>query len=283
MAKIENEIENDKKLSIDVENQQAPGDNAKNRQSSSSDAEGQQQLNADSDKKQMPRADIFKFIGLIGFFVVMIVVVAALWPYLSEVFEEGGLERLTDRVRNAGWGGILILEAVQFIQVVVAFIPGEVVQLAAGIIYGPWWGAVIILVGCIISSAAVFMLVHWLGAPFVHDMVPKKYMDKFRQFENSGKFNVIVFLLFLIPGMPKDVFTYITPLSDMRLGTFLAITNMARIPGIVVSTYAADGLMEGRIWESVAIFLVLAGIAGFVLIFYNKIIDNLHRFTKRQG
>ena len=153
--------------------------------------------------------------------------------------------------------------------------------MAAGIIYGPWWGALIILIGCIISSAFVFMLVHKLGAPFVQAMVPKKYMDKLRKFESSQKFNIIVFVLFLIPGMPKDVFTYITPLSHMRLGTFLALTNTARIPGIVVSTYAADGLVEGRIWESIVIFLILAAISGLALLFYNKIINAIEKKTGR--
>lgn len=230
-------------------------------------------------KRKMDQATIYKFIGLIVFFVLMGVVIACIWPYISEVFEEGGLERVTDQVRNAGVGGVFILLAFQFLQIVVAFIPGEVVQMAAGIIYGPWWGALIILIGCIVSSAFVFMLVHKLGAPFVQAMVPKKYMEKLRKFETSKKFNVIVFVLFLIPGMPKDVFTYITPLSHMRLGTFLALTNTARIPGIVVSTYAANGLVEGRIWESIIIFLVLATISVLALVFYNKIINALEKKT----
>lgn len=240
-------------------------------------AEREPQMEDASQRRPKSSADKLKFAGLISFFGVMILVVVALWPYIGVIFEEGGVERLTDDVRNAGWGGVGILLAVQFLQIVVAFIPGEVVQLAAGIIYGPWWGALVVIVGCVISSAFIFVLVHKLGAPFVRDMVPEKYLTKFRQFEESGKFSIIVFILFLIPGMPKDVFTYIVPLSDMRLRMFLAITTVARIPGIVVSTYAADGLMEGRVWESVAIFLVLAGIAGFALLFSNKIIDALHK------
>lgn len=234
-----------------------------------------------SKTRKTSKADVFKFAGLIAFFIIMALLVAAMWPHISIIFEPGGLEILMERVRDAGWQGVFILEAIQFLQIVVAFIPGEVVQVAAGAIYGPWWGAVVVLVGCILSSAFVFMLVHKLGAPFVHDMVPEKYMDKFRKFENSGKFNIVIFILFLIPGMPKDIFTYITPLSDMKLLPFLLITNSARIPGIVVSTYAADGLMEGRIWESVVIFLVLAVIAGLALLFSNRIVDGLHRLTKR--
>ncbi len=246
---------------------------------------------------KMTFADIFKFAGLIAFFVVMILLCALIWPYVHEIFEPGGLDRVINDVRQAGpvgflillaiqflqvvvafipgevvqvaagmiygpWVGaindvrqagpvgFLILLAIQFLQVVVAFIPGEVVQVAAGMIYGPWVGALIVLVGCVVSSAFVFLLVHKLGAPFVQAMVSEKHMAKFRTFENSGKLNIIVFVLFLIPGMPKDVFTYLVPLTHMPLRTFLLLSNIARIPGILVSTYAASGLVEGDISSS---------------------------------
>lgn len=225
----------------------------------------------DSGKPRASHADKVKFAGLIAFLAVVAIIVVLVWPFIHLVFEPDGLDQLIDRVQSAGIGGVLILEAIQFLQVVVAFIPGEVVQVAAGMIYGPWWGALIILVGCVISSAFIYMLVHKLGAPFVHDMVPQKYTAKFREFEQSGKFNMVVFVLFLIPGLPKDVFTYITPLSDMKLSTFLVIANTARIPGIVLSTYAADGLLEGRIFESVVMFGVLALIAVVALLVYNKL------------
>lgn len=229
--------------------------------------------NRDPEPKQhrTTHSDRVKLVGLIAFFVVMALIIILIWPYVGMIFEPDGLEKLLDQVRNAGWAGVLILEALQFLQVVVAFIPGEVVQIAAGMLYGPWWGAIIILIGCIFSSAFIFVLVHKLGAPFVRDMVPEKYMNKFHEFEHSKKFVSIVFLLFLIPGMPKDVFTYVTPLSDMKLKQFLLITNTARIPGIVISTYAADGLLEGRLVESIIMFIGLAIIAVIALVVYNKI------------
>lgn len=240
---------------------------------SAQDGQAAQANNAQDDqaKPRFSHADIFKFVGLLAFFAIMVVIIIAIWPYVGEVFEPGGIERIKSDVHDAGVFGVFILLALQFLQVVVAFIPGEVVQIAAGMIYGPWFGALIIWIGCIISSSIIFALVHKLGAPFVQSMVPKKYLQKFSDFEQSSKFNSIVFVLFLIPGMPKDVFTYITPLSHMKLSTFIVITNVARIPGIIVSTYAADGLMEGRIWESVVLFTVLAIIAVIALVVYNKI------------
>ncbi len=227
----------------------------------------------------MTVADIVKFVGLIAFFGIMILLCFLIWPYIHEIFEPGGLNRVIEDVREAGVFGFLILLAIQFLQIVVAFIPGEVVQVAAGMIYGPWLGMLVVLVGCVISSAFVFMLVHKLGAPFVQAMVPEKYMGKFRAFEGSGKLNIIVFILFLIPGMPKDVFTYLVPLTHMPMRTFLLLANIARVPGVLVSTYAASGLVQGDIAQSVIIFLVTGGIAVVCILFYDKIMKAIERAT----
>lgn len=232
--------------------------------------------------RKMPMADVMKFGGLIAFFAVMVVAVVLLWPLIGEIFTEGGIERVTRDVREAGPAGFLILLAVQFLQIVVAFIPGEVVQIAAGMIYGPWLGALIIFVGCVISSSFVFVLVHKLGMPFVQAMVPEGAMGKFRAFERTGKLNVLVFILFLIPGLPKDVFTYLVPLTSMPLKTFLIASNVARIPGIIVSTYAASGLVEGRIGESIVIFLVAAAIAVLGIVFYDRIMKALEKHTSKK-
>lgn len=223
--------------------------------------------------REMTRGDIFKFGGLIAFFALMVIVVILIWPYIHEVFEPGGLSRVIDDVRNAGPLGFLILLAMQFMQIVVAFIPGEVVQMAAGMMYGPWLGAAAILLGCIISSAFVFAVVHRLGAPFVRDMVPTKYLDKFNAFEESGKLSIVVFILFLIPAMPKDTFTYLVPLTNMRMRDFLVLSNVGRIPGIVISTYAANGLVDGNITQSIIIFAVIAIVA---IVFRDKIMNLFH-------
>ncbi len=228
---------------------------------------------------RLTKADLFKFGGLIAFFVLMAVVCVAIAPLILELTEPGGVERVVQDVRNAGPGGILILLGMQFLQVVVAFIPGEVVQVAAGMMYGPWGGAAVVLAGCIISSAFIFFIVHKLGAPFVRAMIPEKWMGKLEDFEETDKLDVMVFVLFLIPGLPKDVFTYLVPLTDMSMRNFLVLSTVGRIPGILMSTLAADGLMEGDIMRSVLLFLVAAGIAALAIVFHEKI---MHAFAKKK-
>jgi uncharacterized membrane protein YdjX (TVP38/TMEM64 family) len=228
--------------------------------------------------RAMTRGTIFKLLGLAAFFVLCIIIVVAIWPYIQDVMSEGGLDRVLEYVRNAGPWGVLILIGLEFLQVVVAFIPGEVVQMAAGILYGPILGTIIIIIGCIISSGAIYAIVHKLGAPFVSAMVPTKYLDKFKAFEKSGKLNTVIFVLFLIPGLSKDTFTYLVPLTDMPLKTYLTITTVARIPGVLLSTYAASGLLNGDIKTSIAIFVIVAIIAGIAALFKDRLLKFAERF-----
>lgn len=221
----------------------------------------------------MSRSNVFKFAGLIAFFVLVAIIVVAAWPYIADVFSEGGVDRLVERVQNAGPAGVLMLLGMQFLQVVVAFIPGEVVQLAAGLMYGPWLGALIILIGCVISSSVIYWLVHKLGAPFVQGMVSTEHLGKFRKFEESGRLDIVVFVLFLIPGMPKDVFTYLVPLTDMEYKRFITLTTIGRIPGVVGSTYAASGFASGDVVGPIIVIAALAIIAVVAIVFRDKIFD----------
>ncbi|MCL1797272.1 MAG: VTT domain-containing protein [Eggerthellaceae bacterium] len=231
--------------------------------------------------KRVKNADIFKFAGLMLFFVLVAIIIFFLKPYFSGIFEPGGLNQILADIRGAGAAGVLVLFAMQFVTHIVVFVPGEITQFAAGILYGPWLGALIILICCIISSAFIFMLVHKLGAPFVQSVVPPNFLGKFREFEKTSKLSIIVFVLFLIPGLPKDSFTYLVPLTDMRMRDFLLLSNTGRIPGILVSTYAASGFVEGRIWQSVVIFAIAAAIAIAGLLSREKLMGALGKLGTR--
>ena len=250
--------------------------------------ERREELHAKADEetqlhgKPVRRGDIFKIVGLVAFVVIIGLIGWLMWPYIHTLFEPGGIDEVINDVRNAGPLGFLILLALQFLQIVVAFIPGEATQMAAGMLYGPWVGGLIILVGSVLSSALVFVVVHRLGAPFVRDIVSDKWLEKFERFEQSGKLELTVFILFLIPAMPKDVFTYLVPLTSMRMRNFLLLSNIGRIPGILVSTYAASGLVDGNVWQSIIILAVVAVIAVVCVIFREQIIGAVEKLAKKK-
>lgn len=229
----------------------------------------------------MTKSNIVKFVGLLIFIAILAVVVVLLWPYLREVFEPGGVQNLVDRVQSAGATGVFILMGFQILQVIVAFIPGEVVQIAAGLLYGPWLGTLLVIVGCFISSFIVFQLVSRLGRPFVKDLVPEAMIERFEKFEQTNKLDIIVFILFLIPGLPKDIFTYIVPLTEMPMAKYLIVSNFARIPGVLGSTLAADALVSGDYVTAASIFVVLAVIAIIAILLSEKLMTWLEqRFRK---
>lgn len=223
----------------------------------------------------MEKGAIFRLVALLAIVAAMAIMVCLLWPYLHGLFEEGGLNHVMNTLRDAGPSGVLILFGLQLLQIIVVVIPGEIAQVAAGLLYGPWLGAAIILAGCVASSALIFVIVRKLGAPFVQSMVSIRYLKKFEKFEESGKMNIIVFLLFLVPGLPKDAFTYLLPLTHMEMSTFLLLSTVGRIPGVIVSTYAAGSLSEGNYIEGALIFAVAAVIAGVCLIMRDKMMSLL--------
>ena len=228
---------------------------------------------------KMKKSDLLKFVGLLAFLAIVTIIVVLLWPHLKGMFEPGGVQNLIERIREAGPVGVFVLLGFQLLQVIVALIPGEVVQIAAGLLYGPWLGVLILFVGCVISSFIVFQLVHRLGAPFVRDIVPDRLIDRFDTFEKTKKFDIIVFILFLIPGLPKDVFTYIVPLTEMPMGKYLIISNIARLPGMLGSTLAASALISGDYLKAGIIFGVLAVIAIVVILLSERLLEFLeHRF-----
>ena len=231
---------------------------------------------------KMEKADIFKFVGLIAFFAIMVLIVVMLWPYFHELFEPGGsTASSTTCAARVPWGSSYCWDF-SFCRSSWRSFPARwcrsrracctALDRRAG------------------HSGRVrhFQRVHLragaqAGAPFVQSMVPVQYLEKFRKFEKTGKLNIIVFILFLIPGLPKDVFTYLVPLTDMRMRTFLLLSNVGRIPGIVVSTYAADGLADGRLMESAIIFAVAAVIAVLGIVFRERIMKMLEKHSHKDS
>ena len=108
-------------------------------------------------------------------------------------------------------------------------------------------------------------------------MVSTRHLDRFGAFEESGKLDVFVFILFLIPGLPKDVFTYLVPLTTMDIKRFLLLTTIGRIPGVLASTYAASGFASGEFIGPIIVLVVLAIIAVLAIVFRDKILGVFNR------
>ena len=167
--------------------------------------------------------------------------------------------------------GALCMVLISLIQVVVALIPGELVEISAGYVFGAWGGALLCLLGTTLGSVLVLLLVRRFGGRFVYAFYPKEKIDALPVLRDPKKRNFLTLVLFLIPCTPKDLLTYGIGLPDMSIPSYLALTTAARFPSVITSTVGGNAVGEKRYLWAVAVFAVTAAISLAGLCVYNRI------------
>jgi uncharacterized membrane protein YdjX (TVP38/TMEM64 family) len=133
----------------------------------------------------------------------------------------------------------------QALQVVISPIPGELTGIVGGYIYGATLGFILSTLGLALGSLAAFELARILGRPFVEKFVNQNLLKKF-EFLGMDTGATLCFLLFLIPGFPKDVLCYLLGLSRMKLTTFLVLSTLGRMPGTFLLTLQGASIRSHR-------------------------------------
>ncbi len=199
------------------------------------------------------------------------VAVAGLAATLLLAWRRGWLGRLADRrqlvdwMRTQGAAGPLICILIQFLQVVIFAIPGELTQIAAGYVFGAWWGFLYSIIGILLGSAFDFGFARAVGRPVIQRILGAERLADVDRRLRSRNGRVAIFVLFLLPGMPKDAMSYGAGLTALRLPVFLAVCVPARMPALLLSTLfgseAHDGDFTAMVWIAVAAGLLL-GVAA---------------------
>jgi len=171
------------------------------------------------------------FIGAVGYLVGK--------PMVEFVREP---ERFRAWVDSSGFISRVIFVGMVVFQLIIALIPGEPLEMGAGYAFGAVEGTILCIIGCVIGSALVFLFVRRFGVKLVEVFFPREKIRSLRFLQDSRRLNLLTFIVFFIPGTPKDLLSYFIGLTDMKLGTWLLITAVARIPSIVTSTVTGDAL-----------------------------------------
>lgn len=192
-------------------------------------------------------------------------------PYL------GSAEELHNFLEEFGWKGYFILFGLQCLQIIVAFIPGEIIELGAGYAYGAIQGALICMVGVAVSSSVIFLLTKKIGTPMVETFISREKIDQLKFINSETKLKRTIFLLFFIPGTPKDVLTYFVGLTKIRLSEFLSISLIARIPSVISSTICGQYLGKEDYRTAIIVYAITGAVsfAGYFL--YNKLLKRHER------
>lgn len=210
---------------------------------------------------------------LAGISIAIVVILIALatlfvWKWLSDFSKEG----FRDYIQSFGPLGWLVLLGLQFLQVFIALIPGELLETAAGYAFGPVIGTLICYLGVGLASAFVFMLTRHYGVRLVEVFVSREKINTLRFLNTEKKRDTLIFLLFFIPGTPKDLITYFVGLTEIKLSTFLAISMVARIPSILSSTFGGHLLGEKQYLGAIVLYGTTAAVSILGLFLYHSII-----------
>ena len=221
-----------------------------------------------------------RFIIFIILFLLFTVILGlAFWPLIKKLQNPEYRERFSVWVAGLGWKGVLVLFGLQMLQILVAVIPGGPMQLIAGAAYGAWGGLAILETACAAATVIIFFMVRKFGNPFIIRFFGAGVLSSWGFLKDEKKTALVTFILFLIPGMPKDTLTYLAPLTKLSLVQFTLISVVARFPAMFSSTVMGDAVMQGK-W---LVFLLVFGLTALIGILSIQARDKIIRRLSDRG
>lgn len=179
--------------------------------------------------------------------------------FIRREFEETNV--LRDWVAAHPLPGSILMILLCAVQVVVALVPGEIVELASGYVFGAVWGTVLCLAGITLGSVCAILLARRFGRKLVESFYPRDKLESLPILNDPSRRNALTALLFFIPGTPKDLMTYIIGLTDMSIPLYILLTTLCRLPSVLMSTLSGAALGDNRIMRGVW-FLIATGIVS---------------------
>ncbi len=174
-------------------------------------------------------------------------------------------------IDQRGIWGMVAYVAMLVVQVILAVIPGEPLEIAGGYAFGPVWGTILCVIGTTIGSIIVYMLVKRFGMKIVTLFFSKEKIESLKFLKSSPKRNILFMIIFIIPGTPKDLLCYFIGLTDIDFMTMLLICSLGRLPSIITSTVGGDALGTANYMWAIAVFAVTAIISIGGIAIYNHI------------
>ncbi len=217
-----------------------------------------------------------KTIKIIIFIITIMILIGCtiyLYPIMKELLKPEGRENLKIEIQQNGPNGILLLLGLEAAQIFLPILPGEPIEILAGMCYGTFGGLIFIMLSVFIVTAMIFFMVRKFGRDFVYTMVSK---EKIQKIENSKLFThpkqieYIMLILFLLPGTPKDLLTYLAGLLPIKPSRFIVIATLARLPSIISSTYVGATLINGNWKIGLLMYVGIFVVVGIAILLAKK-------------
>lgn len=188
-------------------------------------------------------------------------------------------EQFRQWVDGHGLMGCAAYVGMVFLQVVVAVIPGEPLEISGGYAFGAVRGSLLCLLGAFLGSVAVFALVRRFGRELVDIFFPREKLEKLKFLQSSPKWDALFWLVFMVPGTPKDLLCYFAGLTDLSWGKWLLLCTVGRLPSVLTSTIGGDALGVKDYQFAMLVFAATLAVSAVGLLIYRAL---CRRHQRRQ-
>lgn len=218
-----------------------------------------------------------QIITMIVILVILAVATLASIPLIKALRTEEGMDKLKETLETkySGFESMLIFTLIQALQVIIAVIPP--VQIIGGVLFGWFVGFLLSFGGTMLGTFVIFMMVSRFGKPLVEAFVDEKHLTKYKFLQDESKLIKVLVILYLIPGIPKDIISYIVPLTKVKRRDFFIYVMPCRIPAILMSTNLGSNAIDGNFKTALCIVFaaIVLGIFGFL--FKDSIVEKLNK------
>lgn len=186
------------------------------------------------------------------------------------IYDLNILKQINEIVTQFKILGIPIIILSQFIQVFLVIIPSEPIELISGMTYGGFLGCVLCFIGATLGTVLIFIITRKYQSNTL-SKIYNKYQKQFKTLQKGQNIETIIFILYLVPGLPKEFFSYFVGLTPISLKKFLIISSIARFPSIISSTIGGASLIKGNIELPIILFISTSIFSIIGVFIYKKI------------
>lgn len=186
--------------------------------------------------------------GKLFILIIVLVLLPIIAYYFAKdtLFNQDWMNNLPRMIEDNKWQNFLYIIAVQIIQVVICIIPGQPIQIASSYMYGVLIGFILSIIGVAIGTALTYYIAKVLGKDAMHLLFGQERVQQYHSKLNSRKSLLIVFIIYLIPGLPKDLVSYVAGISEIDFKQYLIVSTIGRSPGILGSLIMGAFIGKGQ-------------------------------------
>jgi len=215
------------------------------------------------------------FVGFVAWFVLSD---ASGFQTLVRLYQDKRL--LKQRLNEWGILAPVFFVVLQALQVVVSPIPGESTGFLGGYLFGVWGGFIYSTLVLTLGSVFAFAIGRWLGAHFVRNLVSKANWERMG-FIVEAEGAILCFIIYLIPGLPKDIVCYLFGISPMPLWVFALVSGLGRMPGTWILSAQGAHTAHGQYIQAVLIGVIALAVALPLYYYRHRIVAWVRQRTGR--